>query len=137
MTESSAVPNTNRPTNDQDTLDDIRATKDSHRPLITVHDTQRLIDVPGALRALDDLIDSIRRCDGTAYENTHGFITAWAYPTQDELLHDLAAAQARYDRGRELYAHYVDTGEFPQYRSTWRDYLAAEGLAEPADDADD
>lgn len=128
------VPTSNRPASFDD-LDD----RDGRRPLFTVHDLQKLVDVPGALAAVDALVDSIRRWDHNGYRydaGTPGQISASAAPTRDEQARDLAAAQARYDRGRELYAHYVETGELPKHAYLWRDYLAAEQLAEPADDAD-
>lgn len=51
--------------------------------------------------------------------------------TDEELADKLAAEQRDYDRGRELYAEHLSTGEIPEHWFMWSDYLAYEGLETP------
>ncbi|QDH93202.1 hypothetical protein SEA_VERITY_47 [Gordonia phage Verity] len=131
MTET--APRTERP----ETIDGLDATAPEIRTDIgIIYNTDALVKVPGALAAIDALITALAN-NGDRVEVNVGVITMTRDGDDTGLRKHLATQQARYDRGRELYQSYLDTGAFPKYRSTWLFYLECEGIVEPTAPADD
>ncbi|UVG35010.1 hypothetical protein SEA_VIACONLECTUS_47 [Gordonia phage ViaConlectus] len=100
-----------------------------------VYDMQALYKVPGALAAIDALVTALER-NGDRVDTSVGTITMTRYADDDRLAKHLADQQARYDRGRELYQAYLNTGELPKYRTMWSFYLESEGIPMPTDEVD-
>ncbi|QKY78496.1 hypothetical protein SEA_ZITCH_50 [Gordonia Phage Zitch] len=100
-----------------------------------VYDMQALYKVPGALAAIDALVTALER-NGDRVDTSVGTITMTRYADDTELRKHLADRQSRYDRGRDLYQAYLDTGTFPTYRTLWSFYLESEGIPMPTDEVD-
>lgn len=141
-TDTSAIvaPLNHRPTE----LADLRKHETGLKPIIDVHATSALVDVPGALAALGDLLDAIRTHNATRDHATTGAIdidanavsiTIAQHPTDTELQKTLAERADLYDRGRALWQQYLDDHhavDFKQVRYVWSYYLSREGLDNPA-----
>ncbi|URC17664.1 hypothetical protein SEA_TARDUS_48 [Gordonia phage Tardus] len=100
-----------------------------------IYNTDALVRVPGALAAIDALVTALGR-NGDRVEVTSGVIHMTRDGDDDRLAKHLAGQQARYDRGRELYQAYLDTGELPKYRTMWSFYLESEGIPMPTNEVD-
>ncbi|AKI28684.1 hypothetical protein GTE6_42 [Gordonia phage GTE6] len=134
-TTTTTAPQTNRPEDLAD-LDTIYDGRTAH-PLIDVHDLGRIAKIPGALSALGDLLDKLNTeveyndaPDDVKIKSDLNTVAVTQELDDDEVAKLIAARQASYDRGRELWQKYLDDGSLPTGSYIWDYYLHREKITD-------